>query len=296
MKCFGTFLVLTQLCRQHAVKLIGRSTSGDLSSPDLGAPCNEEVATVGDVKYCLPRGSRKPAVQMLRSGAQWEPGTHSYIADYLRETNRKGDIVTMGLFLGDFLPHMSKLAGPDHRVWGFEPNPVNFALAKGTIFENGLKNAFVSNIGGGDADGSLEFCLEKNNVPCGGQCGFQNMYGCTKKMDVPVKKLDDVIPAGRSVSVIHLDVEGYEKYVMLGARRIINENRPLVIAENGRRQEIVDLMASMGYTLGDTLEANSFFYPSADTVTHETMTSMIRRNVDDIVTRVGMVFLDSQKW
>lgn len=296
MKCLGTFLLLTQLCRQHAVKLIGRSTSGEFPGPNVGAPCNEELVTVADVKYCLPRGSEKPAVRMLRGGAQWEPGTHSYIADYLNEKKTKGDILTMGLFLGDFLPHMSQLVGADHRVWGFEPNPVNFALARGTIYENGLKNAFISNIGAGDVDSSLEFCLEKHGVPCGGQCGFGNMYDCTKKMNVPVKKLDDVIPADRHVAVIHLDVEGFEKHVILGARRIIHDNRPLIVAENGRRPEIVDLMKSMGYTLGDSLEANSFFYPSAGTVTHESVSSTIQRNVDEIVARVGAVFLDARKW
>jgi len=49
--------------------------------------------------------------------------------------------------------------------------------------------------------------------------------------NIPVKKLDDIIPEDEDVTLIKLDVEGYEKNVIIGSEKIIKRCKPIIIAE-----------------------------------------------------------------
>ena len=46
--------------------------------------------------------------------------------------------------------------------------------------------------------------------------------------DVPIKRLDDVISEGESVTFIKMDIEGSEYKALEGARKIITKNKPVL--------------------------------------------------------------------
>jgi hypothetical protein len=50
-------------------------------------------------------------------------------------------------------------------------------------------------------------------------------------MTVKIVAIDEVIPADRKISVLHLDVEGYEQQALTGALATIRRNRPFLILE-----------------------------------------------------------------
>jgi FkbM family methyltransferase len=54
-----------------------------------------------------------------------------------------------------------------------------------------------------------------------------------EKIDVQVKKLDDVIPKNICIDLIKIDVEGAEFMVLKGARKIIQRCKPMIIFEFG---------------------------------------------------------------
>jgi len=237
-----------------------------IASAEEGSPCKDELVTVHDVRYCVPLGVSTHVTRTLRSGKVWEQATHAAIEDYINNVSQHGDAVTMGLFVGDFLPHLSKLVGNDYRVWGLEPNPYNYALARGTVWENGLKNIWIANAGCGEDSGTgpLSFCLERYGRPCGGLCGFrQSMKECTKKALVRVVALDDIIPVERRVILIHLDVEGFELNVLRGAKRIIKAWKPFIIVESGwqgwRAKPEIDFMRQIGYHESKRMDENIGF-------------------------------------
>ena len=84
----------------------------------------------------------------------------------------------------------------------------------------------------------------------------------------PIHTLDTLVPAGRRVSILHLDVEGHERPALLGARRIVEHCAPMIVLEAGRpwqRQMYADFLAEQfpdkGYRLCGAMERNAFFLP-----------------------------------
>lgn len=68
--------------------------------------------------------------------------------------------------------------------------------------------------------------------------------------DIPVTKLDDVIPENENVTLIKLDIEGYEKNAIIGSEKIITKCKPLIIAEMANQKlfdEFNNEMIKFGY-------------------------------------------------
>jgi len=249
---------------------------------DLGAPCDaltyELRFGVCKGKFCIPSGTlSKPAPKNIAAGKPWEPATHLGIDKYYQAQESKGDLVTAGLFFGDFLPHLSRAAGATNRVWGFEPNRVNFEAARGTVHMNSIDNVWMARAGLGAASGgSFDLCVARASGSLGGQSHEVGNAGEIQNATcivetVPVVAIDDVVPLERRASVIHLDVEGHEVACLQGAKNTIQRWRPLVIVEDGVRrtggqsQRVVpgaqSFLAAMNYQAPVAVENNVFFYP-----------------------------------
>lgn len=54
-----------------------------------------------------------------------------------------------------------------------------------------------------------------------------------EKIEVDVKKLDEVIPENVNISFIKIDVEGAELGVLKGAKKLLSKNKPFIIFEFG---------------------------------------------------------------
>ncbi|MCB9809987.1 FkbM family methyltransferase [Candidatus Nomurabacteria bacterium] len=50
------------------------------------------------------------------------------------------------------------------------------------------------------------------------------------------------MPSDRTISIIHIDVEGFEEKALLGASKIISRDKPLIISEvrEGMTNKIMD--------------------------------------------------------
>ena len=55
-----------------------------------------------------------------------------------------------GVYFGDFLPALSAALAPGQKVYGFEPQPENFACARWTTYLNRLSNVELINAGLGE--------------------------------------------------------------------------------------------------------------------------------------------------
>jgi FkbM family methyltransferase len=131
--------------------------------------------------------------------------------------------IDIGCHLGSVLDRFVRMS-PSGRHIAVEPIPYKAAWLR-----RKYPGVEVHQIALGDEGGVLEFYYDPRNS------GFSSLRphgsGEKKLIEVPCKRLDDIVPAGRPIGFIKLDVEGAEFGVFRGARRVLAESRPLVLFE-----------------------------------------------------------------
>jgi FkbM family methyltransferase len=182
--------------------------------------------------YCVPLSSRhRPAAQRVLSGATYEPATIEFLAARCGD----GDIVHAGTYFGDFLPALSRACAPGARVWAFEPNPESYRCALITLQVNGLRNVELNHAGLGERPGPYAMKTRGS----GGQAlgGASHIVGPVTKNPpagtetIQIVTLDEVVPKDRKVSIVQLDVEGYEQQALCGALKTLERCRPVLVLE-----------------------------------------------------------------
>jgi FkbM family methyltransferase len=223
---------------------------------------NKEIVTVMGKNeygiYCIPQESmHRPAAQAILRGSTYEPETIQFILDNMGT----GDVVHAGAYFGDFLPALSKQAFPTSRIWAFEPNPTNFHCAEDTIEINGLGNVIMMNTALGASPGyAMLETKDGHGVPFGGASRISK----TGNQEVYVDALDNIVDNHANVSIIHLDVEGYELEALKGAMKIIKKSLPILILEVWATSEIESdwfkwEIKSLGYTISRKIHGNTVY-------------------------------------
>jgi hypothetical protein len=132
----------------------------------------------------------------------------SYEADEIalvRSMLRPGDTaVDVGAHIGFFTMHMAAAVGREGAVYAFEPFDANADLLERSIAENRFDDRLVF----------------QRAAPLAGNV----------ETTVPMVALDD-LAMKRPVSFIKMDVEGAEPQVIRGATRLLNDDRPPILAE-----------------------------------------------------------------
>ncbi len=197
--------------------------------------------------FCIPRELHEDTpAQAILHGAQYEEET----LRFLRMQKWHGDIVHAGAYFGDSLPLLSAAAPRGAKVWAFEPNPLLFRCAQITCLINGLENValYPYALGAHRGEGLLKIQDEKGR-PLGGTAHMEDVPHRTASLvgaeKVPVAALDEIIPKERTVSLMVLDVEGYEEKLLEGAARILARDAPTVVIE--MREETEAFMRRWGY-------------------------------------------------
>ena len=112
-------------------------------------------------------------------------------------------------------------------------------------------------MGIGDKSGSLwladdlDYAREANfgGIPLRGI--FRTLEHAGPKYRLPVVRLDDFYDQPR-LDFLKIDVEGMEVSVLRGAERAIRRHRPIIYAENDRKEnssELGELLRNLGYRL-----------------------------------------------
>lgn len=216
--------------------------------------------------YSIPSNCiSRPAVRRLLDGRAHEPDT----IEYMRTHCGEGDIVHAGTFYGDFLPGLSSAISERARIWAFEPNYDNYRCAQMTIILNDLKNVELQNIGLGEKESTKRFRIQR---PSGEHMGGGSQivkeddpWGGTI-VNIKINSLDRCVPADRTVSIIQLDVEGYEEEALKGAAATIQRCLPILILEDENNSTDNDWfrnnITSLGYLQVDDIHNNKVFIRS----------------------------------
>jgi FkbM family methyltransferase len=142
----------------------------------------------------------------------------------------ENNFIDVGANIGYFSCLMSKLAGPSGKVLAVEPEPHNLKLLEQNIQLNRLMNVLVHPCALGASEGSAMLGLYKSS-----NRGRHSLLESNAKshIKVPIRTLDDVVRnSGTNVgswSLVKIDVEGYEGFVIEGAKEVLPRILTLVM-------------------------------------------------------------------
>ena len=212
--------------------------------------------------YCIPFSSyRRVLTQTVLNGEVWEPETVSFIRDHCG----KGDVVHGGAYFGDFLPAVATSLDRNAKLWAFEPSPENFRCASITKLLNNLENVELIQNGLGSCQGPAQIVVKAEGKPLGPAAWIIDEKTSSpaapddaEVVAIKVTAIDDVVPNDRHVSIIHLDLEGYELAAIDGAMQTIRRCRPILIIEVFFNDEewLLTKLKPLGYRRATNFGAN----------------------------------------
>ena len=95
----------------------------------------------------------------------------------------------------------------------------------------------------------------------GGASKILNEVQKGKTIKVEINRIDDIIPKDRPISIIQLDVEGYEKEALTGALETIRRCKPILILEDNNKiinsNWFAENILSIGYEINRKIHANT---------------------------------------
>lgn len=162
-------------------------------------------------------------------------------------------VVDVGSNLGYYALLEAYLVGEQGRVVAIEPSPNNAAILRKNVEHNQLTNVEVHELAVGETEGtSTLYLFEQSNW-----LSLLPHKGFTGQVEVPVRRLDDVLAGEPRVDMVRMDIEGYECRVIDGMRRTLAQHRPLLMVELHASlvgpEEVVGFLRTMqtlGYTVG----------------------------------------------
>ena len=133
---------------------------------------------------------------------------------------------------------------------------------------NNIKNTHLKNAGlGARNDISFVETVDDHGNDLGGASRITSFTNGDQKLlqGVAINAIDDIIPPERHISIIQLDVEGYEKEAITGALKTISRWRPIIILEDLEEAQLLESswfesnILSLGYTRTKSLHGNVVF-------------------------------------
>jgi FkbM family methyltransferase len=157
---------------------------------------------------------------------------------------------------------MAQRVGPSGSVVAIEPSPAALRCLRASVDVNGYADRVtVIEAAAGSRDGEARFVTHRNST--NGGSGFvladaersvPDGHGCSW---VPLVRIDSVVRR-RPITLLKLDAEGSELNVLAGAAALLQQDRPLILAEldpfcldrvsGVRPRDVIDFMARQGYS------------------------------------------------
>ncbi|MGI8826681.1 MAG: FkbM family methyltransferase [Chloroflexota bacterium] len=163
--------------------------------------------------------------------------------DFLRRYLRLGDtVVDVGANVGHLTLTASTMVGESGTVIAIEAHPRIFGYLKANLALNRRTNVVLHNVAIGNEPGQLAFSDVRDD-------DFNRVGTAGSGLSVPAETLDALAPADSEISLLKVDVEGYEKHVFAGAAGTLRRTRCLYF-------EVWDAAtARFGYGIHDVIGA-----------------------------------------
>jgi FkbM family methyltransferase len=205
----------------------------------------------------IPSSATLPILQGRLRGQRWIVGSAEHgcwLGSYeyakrvvIERTVMRGDVVfDVGANVGYYTLLTSLLAGKEGRVFAFEPVLKNLEYLQRHLRINRVANVTVIDKAVSDRDGSVSFV----DGPSASMGHFAESGG----YQVPTVAIDSLVECGDLPwpDFMKIDVEGAELLVLRGAKRTIEQARPVIALATDRfalHRDCCDFLRGLGYTL-----------------------------------------------
>ena len=142
--------------------------------------------------------------------------------------------IDVGANIGVISVMASKKVGKSGKVIAFEPEPDCFRLLQRNIGLHSCANVHALPVAVSNESGNISFFRDKRYSMLG-SLSKDNLMNGAEEMTVQAVLLDEVLATGTSISLIKMNVQGAEGFVIDGARNIIQQQLPLIITEFWRK-------------------------------------------------------------
>lgn len=172
---------------------------------------------------------------------------------FLDAVDDKGVLLDVGANIGVMTYHMSRRF-PESSILAIEPIPTNFGVLKRIKEKYSLTNVELIPEAVGSEVKEIEMVL-----PTQGKVKMQGLahvvhdsiteWNQGETYKVKCTTLDELVK-GEKVSGIKMDIENFEYFALVGADRILTEDKPVVyleLWENENRDKCFELLQSKGY-------------------------------------------------
>lgn len=225
---------------------------------------NTEKYTVKENQYgklMLPQIGSGLCHAYLYEGKVWEQGT----IDFIINNSHGYSVISAGTYVGDFLIAIHKHC---EKVYCFECEPEQLYLTQQNIELNNIKNCVLSDKAIGDKNTTLRlkvsgegWCENWNDGDT--MLGEKNFITKTddiiNSIEVESVTLDSYFKNNNyedKISIIQLDIEGYEINALIGAKDIIQKNKPIIVIEEGSNHNCgsdfyINFLKDLGYIFHD---------------------------------------------
>lgn len=219
---------------------------------------NAHIILKNDIKFCwIPRDPSSLLGMPLRGNFESE------CTFLLAKLVKKGDVVfDVGANFGWYSCHFAQLVGETGKVHVFEPTNAIEELKNNLILNGFVKRCVLDQVALGEKKGT-----ETLYIPQKLGTAFASLRehsydnnSKTRKISVPVKKLDDYVSVNRikKIDFIKMDVEGAEYLVLKGAESVLKQYSPVILLElqdvhtkcfGYSPEELINYLGDLGYHL-----------------------------------------------
>lgn len=181
----------------------------------------------------------------------WEGPKEDWISShkekYTKYCKKTEVAVTAGGNMGMYPLLLSKIFTT--AIYTFEPEPMNFHC-----LVNNCQSEKIIKIQAALGD---KHQMIKMNIVDFNNCGMHRVSNETGY--IPMLMLDDF--QFETLDFVQLDSEGFEFNILNGAINTINKHQPVISAENGHTDQIINLMNTLGYVKVDQSVSDSIYIP-----------------------------------
>ena len=178
---------------------------------------------------------RSPHAQYLLQGEPWACAPREQAEqNAMRRVVSPGDVVIdIGANLGLHTVLLSKLIGPDGKLFAFEPNTALWPTLRRTV--NGLGNATLHTCALSDETGRSAFFVPVDHTKASlADWTDEAIDGRAREETCERRRLDDMVEEGTIAApdFVKCDVEGAELLVFRGARSVLDRrDAPILLFE-----------------------------------------------------------------
>lgn len=216
--------------------------------------------------------------------------------EFMQMFLKEGDtFIDIGANIGLFSLMASGIVGDSGKVICYEPSPTTFTRLQENISLNNFRNIEARNIGLSDTNGILKLNISESGYEAWNTfAGNSQDNYFQKAVEVNVSALDDELTGidKSKISLLKIDVEGWEKFVLKGASRFFSDYSPVLMIEFTEAntfsagylvQDIYDMLQEIGYSWISFREGKLFpaekklHYPYENLIACRDITSVEKR-------------------